>query len=153
MKTFHLSLAGFSIVLFLALKKGKETNPSSTQLIVQSIQKSNEPILSDTGKIENIAVPDFSNPELTRFYKAYTTHTLQCVQAIRAKDAVKINALFEDGRQFDDKLQKMEQRARSNAGDDDKFKALLRKLLPYQMEIVRSPYYKKFTEDHHIKQK
>ncbi len=45
----------------------------------------------------SLQVPDFADPEIKKFYAAYSNHLAKCVEAIREKNEAKVTALLKSG--------------------------------------------------------
>ncbi len=94
-----------------------------------------------------LQAPDFSDPELKKYYSIYTDYLKRVVATIRNKDEAGTMKIFrEEGKQFDNKND-MDKKAQEN--EEQKFNTWLMQTLPYQKEIVQSEYYKKFTEEYY----
>lgn len=141
------------IALFTILSTGctdnKKTNEATTESKQQTDGKTDKPASADNSI--NLQAPDFADPALTQHYKNYTEYIKKLVTAIRNKDEAGTMKLFtEEGKQFDNRNE-IDQKAQS--AEKEKFTTWLLQSAPYQREIVESPYYKKFMEEHYKKVK
>jgi len=75
------------------------------------------------------------------------------VVSIRNKDeAATMKLLREEGKQWNNKNE-MEEKARANSTEEQKYTSWLRETIPYQSEIAQSEYYKKYNEEYYKKVK
>ncbi len=96
-----------------------------------------------------VKAPDFTNPELKKYFGIYTAYLNKVVASIQNMDEVGTMKIFtEEGKQFNDKNE-MEQKAQSE--EKEVFNAWLLETMPAQKIIVTSDYYKKFNEAYYKK--
>ena len=51
---------------------------------------------STSQNLISLQVPDFADPEIKKFYAAYSNPLAKCVEAIREKNETKVTALFKN---------------------------------------------------------
>lgn len=99
----------------------------------------------------DIQAPDFSDPELKKYYADYTTYLNNVLHSIRNNDEAGTMALFNgEGKKFGNKN---EMDLKAKAADEKIFTNWLMSTVSDYKEIVQSDYYKKFNEEYYKKVK
>ena len=133
-------------ILFAGCNDSKQKNAEAKENPRQSDAKTDKQA-SANNRID-LQAPDFAHPVIKQYYDSYTAYLKKVVTAIRNKDEAGTMKLFrEEGKQFDN-MNKMEQKARSAPGEEQKFTTWLMQSVPYQKEIIQSDYHKKYMEEH-----
>ncbi len=91
-----------------------------------------------------INVPDFSDPGVKKFYTAYSSHLIKCIEAIRQKNEAKVTALFKNpGEQLvsDEKI--LAPKVVKNPVEKQKYMQFAAQAYPYIKEVEQSIYYQK----------
>jgi len=103
--------------------------------------------------IADLQAPDLTDPGLKKYFGAYNEYLKKVVVSIRNKDEAATMKIFrEEGKQWDNKNE-MEEKARANSTEEQKYTSWLRETIPYQSEIAQSEYYKKYNEEYYKKVK
>lgn len=146
-KIFNLLFFVFTTLLFGRCNDRKQTNAAAKEN-----QSQNDKTISTKDNID-LQVPDFTDPEVKKYYESYTAYIKEVVLLIRNKDeAATLKLLNDKGKQFGYNI-KWEEKARSTPEEEQKFSAWLMQSMPYQKEIIQSEYFKKFNEEHYKKTK
>ena len=148
--SFHTIIPLFTLII-LACNNGNETNAQTEKTAISKEAKKDKRV-SENSHID-IQAPNFADPQIKKYYSNYTAYLKKVVSAIRNKDEAGTMKIFrEEGKQWDNKNE-MEEKARSTPEEEQKFTAWLMQSYPYQTEIIKSDYYKKYTEEYYKKVK
>ncbi|MEO6405699.1 MAG: hypothetical protein ABIY51_04290 [Ferruginibacter sp.] len=139
-----IKLNGLFIILFniyFAGCSGQSNTKEKNQL-----QSNKKPTANNSIDLQ---APDLADPTLKKYYQSYTAYLKKVLTSIRNHDEAGTMMLFKDeGKQFENKNE-METKARSTPEEEQKFTGWLMQSSPYQMEIVQSEYYKKYTKEYY----
>ena len=148
--SFH-TIIPLCTLIILACNNGNESNAQTEKKDSPKEAKTDKRV-SENGNTD-IQAPDFADPQIKKYYSNYTAYLKKVVTAIRNKDEAGTMKIFrEEGKQWDNKNE-MEEKARSTPEEEQKFTTWLMQSYPYQTEIIRSDYYKKYSEEYYKKVK
>lgn len=145
-----LFISFLSLVFFFVVSTGcNNTKEEKTEAGSEQKQVENK---AEPETVQgDLIAPGFSDPELKQYYHGYTEYLKNVVSAIRNKDENAAMTLFtNEGKKYNNAV---EIEARAKAADEQKFNTWLMQTMPYQQEIVKSEYYKKFNEEYYKKVK
>ena len=138
--------------LYEALKSSNEVLPVFIfdKIILNRLSDKKDKRVSKNSHID-IQAPDFADPQIKKYYSNYTAYLKKVVTAIRNQDEAGTMKIFrEEGKQWDNRNE-MDQKAKTE--EEQKFTTWLMQSYPYQTEIIKSDYYKKYTEEYYKKVK
>ena len=146
--SFHTIIPLFTLII-LACNNGNETNAQNEKKDNAKEAKTDKRV-SENSHID-IQAPDFADPQIKKYYSNYTAYLKKVVTAIRNQDEAGTMKIFrEEGKQWDNRNE-MDQKAKTE--EEQKFTTWLMQSYPYQTEIIKSDYYKKYTEEYYKKVK
>ena len=146
--SFH-TIIPLCTLIILACNNGNETNAQTEKTAISKEAKKDKRV-SENSHID-IQAPDFADPQIKKYYSNYTAYLKKVVTAIRNQDEAGTMKIFrEEGKQFDNRNE-MDQKAKTE--EEQKFTTWLMQSYPYQTEIIKSDYYKKYTEEYYKKVK
>lgn len=146
--SFH-TIIPLCTLIILACNNGNETN-AQTEKKDSPKEAKKEKRVSGNSHID-IQAPNFADPQIKKYYSNYTAYLKKVVTAIRNQDEAGTMKIFrEEGKQFDNRNE-MDQKAKTE--EEQKFTTWLMQSYPYQTEIIKSDYYKKYTEEYYKKVK
>ncbi|MBC7872948.1 MAG: hypothetical protein H7Y01_03070 [Ferruginibacter sp.] len=149
LRSYRLFVMAFLAFLLAGCSDDKQTKTTGSEDKVTTDDKTSKDVIASTGS--EIDAPDFTDPELKKYYGVYTAYLKKVVTSIRDKDEAGTMKIFtEEGKQFNNRNE-MDEKARS--AEEQKYTAWLLQTIPYQKIIVESDYYKKFNEEYYKKVK
>jgi hypothetical protein len=132
--------------VLLACNNAEQKNDDTKETVTQT-----EPKTAETNSVINtldIKIPESTDPELNEFFKAYTSHLNEYVNAVRDNNQAQIKTSFQREKKFRIQLLDMPARLHKTLPAEwEKYKNYRSKTNKYMDEIEKSDYVKQLHEE------
>lgn len=135
-----------SMILLLACNDAKQKNADTKEVVTQTEPKTTE--TSAVANVLNIKIPESTDPELNEFFKSYTSHLNEYLQAVRVNNKAQIKTSFQREKKFRIQLLDMPARLQKNVPAEwEKYENYRQHTMNYWNEIENSDYVKQLAEE------
>jgi hypothetical protein len=144
MKTYSFIL--LSMILLLACNGDQQKNADTKE----AATKNEEKTAATTAAVNalNIKIPGSTDPELNEFFKAYTAHLNEYLQAVRENNKAQMETSFQRERKFRIQLLDMPARLQKTAPAEwEKYENYREHTKNYWNEIENSDYVKQLADE------
>jgi len=103
---------------------------------------------SNTQSLENIQVPQFSDPEIHNFFTLYQNNLINYLKAVRQNNKPAIKAAFDKDVSNFDKIFKTIEKTKSIPAEHKKALDYLTQTKPYITKMGQHPYVKELSKEY-----
>lgn len=104
---------------------------------------------TNTQSLENIKVPEFTDPEIKTFYISYHAQLGNYLKVVRQNNKPDIKEAFEKDVSNSDKIVKMLEKAKASGPVEyKKLLTYINQIKPFLSEIRQSPYVKELSKEY-----